>query len=87
MSHSRDATEDKNAVGFEAFGSSSDFWLMMEENISDMETLAVKPGILEIDRSIFDGLSRSPTVSVAAFNGSSSREAPSPARKDVSNAK
>ncbi|GJR36022.1 hypothetical protein Tco_1211706 [Tanacetum coccineum] len=57
------------------------------KKIPDSTLKKVKPGIMEIDRSIFDGLLGSATVSAAAFNGSSGREVPSSARKDVSNAK
>jgi hypothetical protein len=46
----------------------------------------VKPGTVDIDLSMLDGLSGSATV-IGVFNGSSGRDAPSSARKDVSKAK
>lgn len=46
----------------------------------------MKPGIVDIDLSMPDGLSGSATV-IGELNGSSGREAPSSARKDVSRAK
>ncbi|GKG09909.1 hypothetical protein Tco_0338655, partial [Tanacetum coccineum] len=57
------------------------------KKIPDSTLKKVKPGIVVIDRSIFDGLSGSATISAAAFNGSSGRQVPSSTRKDVSNAK
>lgn len=46
----------------------------------------VKPGIVEIDLSILDGLSGSATF-IGDFKGNSGRDAPSSARKEVSRAK
>lgn len=47
---------------------------------------SMKPGIVEMDLSILDGLSGNATA-IGDFKGNSGREAPSSARKDVSTAK